>query len=218
MFTCNVTSKGQVIAKQDAFRVIACIVYAQLLSEHKIVAQNKKTIASLGDRSPGRRIMTTRSYHKISQANQIVWNIFIRSNQIVRTNKFTRSNQIVQTNKFSRSNQIVWTNKLTRSNQIVQTNKFTPSNQIVRTNKFIRSNQIVRTNKIAPDRLDCYITVTFFEVIKKIVRLLDRYITVTFFEVIEKIGRLLDRYITVTFFEVREDWMIIGPLYYGYII
>ena len=43
--------KDQIVAKQDAFRVITCIVYAQLLSGHNIVAQNKKTIASLGDRS-----------------------------------------------------------------------------------------------------------------------------------------------------------------------
>ena len=76
MFTRNGTAKGQIVAEQDAFCVIACIVYAQLLSEHKIVAQNKNTIALLRDRSTGRRIRTTRSDNK-----------FVPANQIVRTNK-----------------------------------------------------------------------------------------------------------------------------------
>ena len=75
MFTLNGTAKGQIVAEKDAFRVIACIVCAQLLSEHKIVAQNKKTIASLEDRYLGRRIRTTHSDNKFAQANQIVWTI-----------------------------------------------------------------------------------------------------------------------------------------------
>ena len=72
LLTHNGTAKVQIVAEQDAFRVIACIVYAQLLSKQEIVAQNKKTITSLGDRSPGRQIKMTRSDNKFAPANHIV--------------------------------------------------------------------------------------------------------------------------------------------------
>ena len=84
MFTRNGTAKIQIVAEQDAFRVIAYIVHAQLLSEHKIVVQNKKTTASLGDRFTGRRIRMTRSDNKFASANQIVrtnkiaWTVILR--------------------------------------------------------------------------------------------------------------------------------------------
>ena len=77
-----------------------------ILSEHKIVAQNKNTIASLGPIRlldyqvprketehriaetdiPGRRISTTQSDHKIIWANKIA-----RTKQIIWTNQINRT-------------------------------------------------------------------------------------------------------------------------------
>ena len=175
------------------------------------------------DNGSGRPVRT----NKFIRTNQIVRiNKFIWANQIIRTNKFIQDNQIVWSNKFIQANQILCTNILIKANQIVQSNMFIRANQIVRTNKLIRSNQIIRKNKfhsiqsyyseqhIHSGKSDCsdqqdrsrsiglFITVIFFEVIKKIRQLSDCYLTVTFFEVIKKIGRLSDCYQTITFFRV----------------
>ena len=96
MFTRNGTSKGQIVVKQDAFRVIDCIVYAQLLSEHKTVVKKED------HRVAQRQIFQDNESGRPVRANKFIW-----ANQIIWTNKFIRD-------KFIRANQIVRTNKIAR--------------------------------------------------------------------------------------------------------
>ena len=80
LFVLNGTSKGQIIAEHDSFRVIACLVYLQLLSVPKIITQNKKTIVSRRDRSLEGQ--TTIAFKPIifsgsPESPQTAWNVIL---------------------------------------------------------------------------------------------------------------------------------------------
>ena len=189
MFTRNGRANGQIVAEQEAFRAIACIVYAQLLSESRRTRRpSRRSETDLRDDESDRPVRTTSSHQQI---------------------RSTRSD-----NKFVPANQIDPFGQQVSTSESDRPLRTTSSNQQIRSTR--------STKKIAPDRSDRYITVTFFEVIKKIGQLSNRYITVTYLQSsrisdgywtvilrlhsskFEKIRQLSDHYITVTVFEVIE--------------
>ena len=148
-------------------------------------SQNKKTIASLRDRSPGRQIRSFGQQVRTSESDRPIQTT--KSHERIRStrsdNKFARANQIdpfgqqVCTSESDRSG---WT---TRLHQPIRSAGPTSSHQP------IISLQITRT-------------------------VIEPLIAVTFFEVPED-RTVIKPLIAVTLFEVTEDQTVIGTLYYG---
>ena len=167
------------------------------------IAQNKKTIASLGDRYQGRRIRSTRSDNKFAPANQID-----PFGQQVRTDDLIDSfGQLVRTSQSDRADQ------QDRSRSIGPLDRGYILWSLQRSDGYWTVRLRLHSSKFAKIRrlLDHYIRLHSLK-FEKIGRLSDRYRRLNYWK-FEKIGRLSDRYIAVTFFEVWEDRTVIGLLY-----
>ena len=121
-----------------------------ILSEHKNVAQNKKTIASLGPI----RLLGNQVPHKNTTIELM--------RQIFRDDESGRPNR---THKIIPANKIAWTNKIIRANKIARTIKINRTNKIIWTNKINRIHKIARTvilrlySSKSSTRSDGYLTV-----------------------------------------------------------
>ena len=81
LFTLNGRVNGQIVAEQDAYRVITCIVYAQLLSESRRTRRpSRRSETDLRDDKSYRPVRTTISHQRIRSTRS--------------TNKFAPANQI----------------------------------------------------------------------------------------------------------------------------
>ena len=179
-------------------------------------AQNKKTIASLGDRYLRRQIRSFGQQVCTSESNRPR-----PDNKFARANHIDPSGQQVRT---SESDRPLWTTSPYK--QIISTrldNKFARANQINYFGQQVCTSESdrpfwttspykpIRSLQIAWTVIELLILVAFFEVPKDrtIIKLL---IAVIFFEV-PKYRTVIKQLIAVTFFEVPEDRTVIGPLY-----